>query len=180
MSLAGIVISKVIEGSVPAEAWLTAIGSFPLLILAARAVIAVRMRQAVFYAMGSAVLIYVGLFLGVIPHLHQIWLSPRLTVAVNQHLPCSDSEIISSSFSEPSFVFLMHGKIKFDTAKNAALMLKTNRSCGLALVDRRNEKVFNEELSSTSIKTIEYGRVSGFNYSTGKWLDIGIYGVLNR
>ncbi|WP_291363592.1 ArnT family glycosyltransferase [Acetobacter sp. UBA5411] len=180
LSLAGIVISKVIEGRVPAEACLIAIGSFPLLILTVRAVIAVSMKQAALYAMGAATLIYVGLFLGVIPRLHQIWLSPRLTVAVNRHLPCSDSEIISSSFSEPSFVFLMHGRINFDTSKNAARMLETNKSCGLALVGRRDEKTFNEELSSKSIKTIEYGRVSGFNYSTGKWLDIGIYGVLNR
>ncbi|MCE0742786.1 glycosyltransferase family 39 protein [Acetobacter sicerae] len=179
LSLAGIVVSKVIEGTAPPEALLIAIGSLPLLILATRAVIAAKMRQAAFYAMGSAILIYAGLFLGVIPRLHQIWLSPRLTAAVNQHLPCSDSEIVSSSFSEPSFVFLMHGRIKFDTSRNAALMLENNKSCGLALIGRRDERTFTEELSKKSIKTVEYGRVKGFNYSTGKWLDIGIYGVSN-
>lgn len=179
LSLAGIVVSKVIEGNVPPEAWLVAIGSLPLLILATRAVIAAKMRQAAFYAMGSAILIYAGLFLGVIPRLHQIWLSPRLTEAVNQHLPCPDSEILSSSFSEPSFVFLMHGRIKFDTSRNAALMLENNKSCGLALIGRRDERTFIEELSKKSIKIVEYERVKGFNYSTGKWLDIGIYGVFN-
>ncbi|MCH4090501.1 ArnT family glycosyltransferase [Acetobacter sp.] len=177
LSFAGIVISKIIEGSIPAEAWLIAIGSVPLLAQTARAVVSARMRQAAFYAMGSAVLIYVGLFLGVIPRLHQIWLSPRLTEAVNQHLPCTDPEIVSSSFSEPSFVFLMHGQIRFDTSKNAAIMLERNKSCGLALVGRRDEKAFYEELAAKSVNVIEYERIKGFNYSTGKWLDIGIYGV---
>lgn len=180
LSVAGIIISEIVQGSVPAEAWLIAVGSFPLLILSAQAVIKMHMKRAAIYAMSSAVLIYTGLFLGVIPRLQAIWLSPRLTTLVDQHLLCPDTEVVSSSFSEPSFVFLMHGHVKFDNSKNAALMLASNKSCGLALVGRRDEKTFNEALLEKSIQVIEYGRVKGFNYSTGKWLDIGLYGVSSR
>ncbi|NHN87531.1 ArnT family glycosyltransferase [Acetobacter conturbans] len=177
LAVAGIVLSIVLEGHAPVEAWLGMVGSVPPLVLAARNVVVGKMKRAALSAMAAAVVIYTSLFLGVIPRLHSIWLAPRLVSMVERHKSCPDSRVMSSSFSEPSFVFLMHGNVSLDTPDAAASMLSKNSQCGLALVAQKDFPTFAASAQKYSVQLNEYERIKGFNYSTGKWLDIGLYGA---
>ncbi|WP_408737069.1 ArnT family glycosyltransferase [Acetobacter fallax] len=177
LSVAGIGLSEALEGRIPVSAWLAAGGSLPLLALTLRETFRSRLWRAAMCSAGAAVVIYMGLFLGVIPHLQSIWLAPRVVELVDQYRPCPDTEVVSSSFSEPSLVFLMHGQVELRNVREGAAMLRRNPSCGLVVVDRRDLGAFQDELARRDIRSLEYGRVSGFNYSTGKWLDLGLYGA---
>lgn len=179
LSVAGIALSKVLEGQIPVSAWLAAAGSLPLLGLAFREVLKARLWQSAMCSTAAAVIIYMGLFLGVIPNLKAIWLAPRVAELVDEYRPCPETEVVSSSFSEPSLVFLMHGDVELRNAAEGSAMLKRNPGCGLVLVDRRDFPAFQNGLTSNGVKSLEYGRVTGFNYSTGKWLDLGLYGALS-
>ncbi|NHN85855.1 phospholipid carrier-dependent glycosyltransferase [Acetobacter musti] len=177
LSVAGIALTKVLVGQIPVSAWLAAGGSLPLLALAVREVVRGRLWQSAMCSAACAVVIYMGLFLGIVPRLDEIWLAPRIADLVDEYRPCPATEVVSSSFSEPSLVFLMHGKVELRNAREGAAMLSRNPSCGLVLVDRRDFATFREALSGKGVHEVEYGRVSGFNYSTGKWLDLGLYGA---
>lgn len=177
LAVAGIALTSVLNGEVPAAAWIAAGGSLPLIGIATREVVQGRLWRAAMCSCGAAAVIYSGLFIGVVDELTPIWLAPRLVDLVEEYRPCPDTEVVSSSFSEPSFVFLMHGKVKLENPAEGGRMLARNPACGLVLVARKDQASFEQVLVGTPVRPVEYGRVRGFNYSTGKWLDIGLYGA---
>ncbi|WP_086642684.1 glycosyltransferase family 39 protein [Acetobacter sp. DsW_063] len=177
LSVAGIALSWFLEGHAPLSAWIAAAGSLPLLAVAVRLIVLGKVWRGAITSLGAAAVVYCGIFLGVAPHLDTIWLAPRLAELTDEYRPCPNTEVVSSSFSEPSLVFLMHGKVELRSARAGGEMLARNPSCGLVLVSRRDEAQFQEGIGTSGVKPIEYGRVRGLNYSTGKWLDIGLFGA---
>jgi 4-amino-4-deoxy-L-arabinose transferase-like glycosyltransferase len=173
---AGVVLSWVLEHHVPLSAWIATAGSLPLLFIVLREIIKGRVWQGAMGAMGMAIIIYAGLFLSVIPGLHSIWLAPRLAQLVDEYRPCPQTQVISTSFSEPSLVFMMHGDVQLKGVPDAVAAMKKNRSCTLVLIDRRSEDEFRKGLAGSDVSLVEFGRVKGVNYSNGKHLDIGLYG----
>ncbi|MDG6093826.1 glycosyltransferase family 39 protein [Acetobacter sp. AN02] len=176
----GAVLSQVLEHHVPPEAWIMAAGSLPLLVLTLRSVLQGRLWQGAVSAMGMAVIVYVGLFFSVIPGLKTIWMAPRLAELVDEYRPCTETKVVSVSFSEPSLVFLMHGDVLLRGVPEAADIMKSDRSCTLVLADRRDEDALREALASSGIHPVEFGRVQGINYSNGRHLDIGLLGYTGQ
>ncbi|MBV1836341.1 glycosyltransferase family 39 protein [Acetobacter estunensis] len=177
LSVAGIAVSLVFEKHVPMTAWIVAGGALPLWALALRNIVAGRLQRGAMCAVGTAVIVYAGLFSGVIPRLNTIWLAPRLVAAVERQRTCPNMRVISSSFSEPSLVFLMQGHVRLADAHEAAQALTQDKTCTLVLMGRQHQPIFDTTLASLGVQAIERDRVKGFNYSTGKWLDIGVYGA---
>ncbi|MFW7268598.1 ArnT family glycosyltransferase [Gluconacetobacter sp. Hr-1-5] len=176
LSVAGPVLLWRLEHDVAPASLLVPIGALPLLALASWLLVRRQVLHAAMSAIAAAIIIHVGLFLTVVPALKTIWLSPRLAALVDDYRPCPDTLVVSPSFSEPSLVFLVGQNTVLVGPKDAADVLRDNRACGLALVDRKDEPVFRDRLHADGLDVIEFGRVSGLNYSTGKHLDIGLFG----
>jgi 4-amino-4-deoxy-L-arabinose transferase-like glycosyltransferase len=176
LSVAGPLLLWRLQHQVVPAAWIVPLGALPLIGVSAWLLLLRQALRAAMTAIAAAVIIHVGLFLTVIPNLQAIWLSPRLAALVDDYRPCPDTVVASPSFSEPSLVFLVGQNTALIDPARAADLLRDNRACGLALVDRRDEPVFRARLRQDGLDVIEFGRVAGLNYSTGKSLDIGLFG----
>ncbi len=149
--------------------------SVPLLLLSAVLVLRRRVLDGLLSVCGAAVIIYFGLFTAVLPQLDAIWLSPRIAETVALVRPCPDSVLASASFSEPSLVFLQGQDTRLVNASAAADFLSGDRSCGLALVGRRDEAAFRARLAVDRLAVRQLAVVDGINYSNGRRLSLMLF-----
>lgn len=176
LAVAGPVLVWQLEHVLSLPALVLAGGCLPLVGLAAVQIYRSELRRAFLTSATCAALLYVGLFTVVVPRMHSIWLAPRLAALVQTHLPCgAQTEVASASFSEPSLVFLLGGKVKLLTPQQSAAMMLKNPTCALALVDEKMRPEFMAALGEA--QALSYGMVSGLNYSNGHHLSISLYGL---
>ena len=173
--VAGTVLLYKMEHMISVREAIAMFGSLPLMAGAAVLLFQHQRRQAAFCAMGAAIIAQAGLFLAVIPNLQTIRLAPRAAALFEESKPCADSVLISTSYSEPSLVFLAGQHTQLIGPVEAARYLKKNPRCDLALVDRKDEPKFRAELQKNGMDVLEYGRVNGINYSNGHHLDLGLF-----
>lgn len=176
LALAGPVLLWKLEHVVSPAALLLTAGSLPLLGLSLVFICRSELRKALLTSAACALLLYTGLFLVVIPHLQSIWLAPRLTALAQAHRPCAEMDVSSVSFSEPSLVFLMGGKVHLEGPEAAARRMLGNQSCAVALVDVQKSEAFLATLGPDRSRVRTYGSVTGVNYSNGHHLTISLYG----
>lgn len=160
--------------------WAAMIGAFGALLLIGYTVacfVKDNMQRASIVAIGAAIVVYLELFVILIPGLSSEWLSGKVAQTVQLLKPCGNSIVASASYSEPSLVFLVGKETKLINPKLTAQFLKTNQACGLALVDQRDEKHFMEYLDKEGLVVKQLGRIHGLNYSNGKQLDLGLFKV---
>ena len=175
--LAGPVLLYRMEGHISAEALLPACGSLPLFLLAGWLVWKRRWRDSLSCSIGAALLTEAGIFLCVIPHLTSIQLSPRIAHSFEQMRPCHDSVLISPSYREPSLVFLTGGTARLLPPRQAAHSLHDHARCDLALVDQKDDTIFQQELARLGTGSILYDQFEGLNYSNGHRLHLRLYAV---
>ncbi|GCD76020.1 glycosyl transferase [Acetobacter pasteurianus NBRC 3299] len=175
LAVAGPTLVWVLEHQISAAAIVLALGVLPLVGLSAWFISRARLQQAALSSVAAAVLLYVGLFTVVVPQLQSIWLAPRLTALVQAHQPCAESHVVSVSFSEPSLVFLLGGKVLLTGAENAAAAIKADAKCTVALVDQRDAPAFMAALGNKAENAVSLGTVGGLNYSNGRHLLISLY-----
>ncbi|OUJ06473.1 glycosyltransferase family 39 protein [Acetobacter malorum] len=177
LALAGPVLLWKLEHVVSPAALILAGGSLPLIGLSVVFICRSELRKAVLTSAACAMLLYTGLFLVVVPRLQSIWLAPRLTALVAAHQPCAQTEVSSVSFSEPSLVFLMGGKVHLEGPEDAARRMLRNEACAVALVDVQKSEAFLATLGPARSRVRTYGSVTGVNYSNGHHLTISLYGL---
>jgi len=117
---------------------------------------------------GAALLVTAGAYAFVLPELDTIWLSPRIAHAVEMLRPCPDGMLASSSYHEPSLVFMLGKDTRLVDANGAAEFLLANRACGLALVERKDQDPFVARLAAAGVIPRKLSQIDGINYSTGK------------
>ncbi len=149
--------------------------SMPLLLLSAFLLLRRRVQDGLLSVCGAAVIIYFGLFTAVLPQLDTIWLSPRIARTVALVRPCPDSVLASSSFSEPSLVFLAGQDTRLVNAPAAADFLSGDRRCGLALVGSRDEAAFRTRSAADGLPLRQLALIEGINYSTGRRLSLKLF-----
>ena len=99
-------------------------------------------RRALGFVAAAALMTYASLFGIVLPGLRTIWLSPRIAAMVAQVRPCGDSVLASTSFSEPSLVFLVGPATRLVGPVAAADLLAHDPRCAMALVGSRDAASF--------------------------------------
>ena len=128
-------------------------------------------------AMAASVLVAVSAYLFVLPALNTIWLSPRVAAAVTALRPCPDSVVASSSYHEPSLVFLLGKDTKLVVDADAAAdYLAQQKACGLALVEAREQPAFLARLAAANITPRQLAEIKGIDYSDrGKRLALTLW-----
>ncbi len=173
LCVAGPVLLAILQHGVPLVSLVAPVLALPLVLLSAYLLLRGRPKDALCSIAGGAAILYVGLFLVVVPRLTTIWLSPRIAETVARVRPCPDSVLASSSFSEPSLVFLVGQDTRLVNAAGAAGFLRENRACGLALIGSRDDAAFRAALDGMGVSKL--AEIDGVNYSNGKHLALSLY-----
>jgi 4-amino-4-deoxy-L-arabinose transferase-like glycosyltransferase len=173
--VAGPVLLWRIEHIMSPRALLAVVGAVPLVVAAFWLWRQREGERAAWSAIAAAVVIHTGLFVAVIPRLQTIWLAPRIATMFANFKPCPNSTLVSTSFSEPSLVFLVGQGTHLLGPAAAAIYLGAHSQCALALVDRRDGPAFSAAMARQHLMPVEYGRIVGVNYSNGHKLDLGLY-----
>ncbi len=114
---------------------------------------------------------------GVLPHLGQLALSPRISAAIDAaglH-PLKDAAVpaVLSGYHEPSAVFLLGTETALtDGASAADLFLKTPRA---AVIESREDVAFRRRLSERGADAERFARIEGVNYSNGDAVVLNLY-----
>jgi 4-amino-4-deoxy-L-arabinose transferase-like glycosyltransferase len=136
-----------------------------------------RRMPAVAGAVGAALILFVSCYAYQLPRLRAIWISPQVAAAVARVRPCAATVVASTPYTEPSLVFLLGTGTVLTDARGAAEHLRRDPACGLALVGAEQRPAFLAILAEAGIVPVERDRITGLNYSTGKRLDLTLYGV---
>ena len=134
-------------------------------------------QRASLFSILAALIVYIQLFVILIPSLQPEWLSYKIARTVHFLKPCQETVLASASYSEPSLVFLVGKETQLINVMKTAAFLEKNKVCGMALVDRKDQKAFKEYLDKDNISVDLLGEIKGLNYSTGKKLNLGLYKV---
>ncbi len=128
-------------------------------------------------ALGLGVLGHAALTALVVPNLHPLWLSHRVTeaMAAAKLLPrqgMASAPVEVAGYAEPSLVFALGTPTGLGGAAEAAQAIADGRP---AVVEGRELPGFNAALASMGVQTREVGEVRGVNYSNGDATALGIY-----
>lgn len=128
--------------------------------------------------LAAAFLLYGVTYQRVFPELDQVWLSRQVALAVRSAKPCDDTILATAGYTEPSLVFMVGTETRlFGGGDSAARHLLANPSCGLALVESRQEDSFQRILTRTGRQTISLAAMAGFNYSRGGRQALTLYAL---
>ncbi|MCT7375384.1 hypothetical protein [Chelativorans salis] len=125
----------------------------------------------------AAGIAYGLLFTTVAPSLETIWLTSRITAAVEAGKPCSDSRLASAGYHEPSLVFLAGTEMLLTDVEGAADHLLSDPVCALALVPAPDAARLAEFASAGGKAVVPVARIEGVNYSKGKKLSLRLFRV---
>ena len=137
-----------------------------------------RAEPAALLAMGTALIFYLVLALGVVPQLHDLWLSRRAAELVAAHRSSDGAPVVIAGYVEPSLVFLLGSNTQIETPGAAATAAAAHE--GLALVEERVQPRFLSTLRHEGATALPVGSVSGLDYSTGHTQHITLYRVTRQ
>lgn len=131
-------------------------------------------------ALGAAILsstVAWTLLCGVLPHLDQLTLAPRLSAAIdaaNLHpLRSGADDVVLSGYYEPSAIFLLGTRTILANGRAAAdLMTNSNRA---AIIESREDAAFRTRLDELGEAASPFAEIDGVNYSNGKPVVLNIY-----
>ncbi|MCK6449322.1 MAG: glycosyltransferase family 39 protein [Alphaproteobacteria bacterium] len=122
----------------------------------------------------ATVLLQFSTFGLVFPRLDSVWMTPRLAAAIARHAPCPDPAVASAGYHEPSLVFMVGTRTRLTFAEDAARFLAAG-GCRIALIDARNERVFQAEIAAREIGAELRERVVGTPIGRLRRESVGVY-----
>lgn len=153
------------------------IGAAAVLAFAVAGLVLLRRRRrpaAVAALAGSALVLAITCYQGVLPRLDPLWSSAavaRMAAAEG----CAGHRIAAAGYAEPSLVFLAGTETLLTDAAGAAAHVTRGGPCAFALVEKREEPAFRAALPGVDPPVFEIGRFSGFNYSNGRFIELTLY-----
>lgn len=122
----------------------------------------------------SAAAAYSLIFWLVLPSIEAMWLSPRISAAVQEHRPCDNTTLAAVGFHEPSLVFLAGTATHLTDMDGAAALLLSDPKCALVLAPTQRMAEL-AAASATAGVLEQVASIEGVNYSSGHELSLGIY-----
>lgn len=113
----------------------------------------------------ASITAYAILTTSIVPALSPMWLSPRIGDMFDAVKPCPNSVLSSSSYHEPSLVFLAGTDTRLVEPPEAAQDLQEDRECAVALIAAEQMQGFTQALPAGLVSVEELGRIEGVNYS---------------
>ncbi|WP_321340862.1 glycosyltransferase family 39 protein [Breoghania sp.] len=143
-------------------------------IYAARCMVTRPMVEAIPRVILTTLLLYGGAWGFAMQDLKPVWISPRLAEAADKAVECSDPQIYSVGFNEPSFIFLTRTDTTLGQAEGAVSWIAEG-GCRVATVESRYESEFLDKARAEGVALTLSSRVEGVNINGGHKLDIAVY-----
>lgn len=129
--------------------------------------------------LGGAAAAIVGwtlVFTWALPSIDAAWLSPRIVAAARPLVSCPKPAIAAAGYTEPSLVFEAGTGTALGGGALVAGRLADHPECTVAAVtDGAEADAFLAEAANQGIVPVRVGEVTGFNYSRGQRVTIGLY-----
>ncbi|WP_210163763.1 ArnT family glycosyltransferase [Azorhizobium doebereinerae] len=154
-------------------AWPLLAAGVALLVLAALAAPAAGPQPAFLVAALGALVLYWGVYQGLMPHLKGVWISQRLA-AIARDSGCPADRIATVPYQEPSLAFLAGTDIRFTDPMAAADLLKEG-GCSLAFIGKPMLPLFEARATALGLKMERVERVDGFAYNGGRMQEISVF-----
>lgn len=147
-----------------------------VLSLAALILVILRRHGAAVLAAVTAMLVFVPtLTTGVAPRLDRLWISEKVKAAVRHYSQPGDPPPALAGYQEPSLVFDLGKDVKLVSGAGAADAVANDG--GLALVENAELGNFLARLAERQADGTRLAEITGFNYSRGRPVEIGLYRV---
>ena len=124
----------------------------------------------------GALLMHAAGFGLILPGLESLWISPRLTAAVQRHATCAQPPVASAGHHEPSLVFLVGTQTRLVDGAEAAEFLAVG-GCRIAVIEQREEPAFLAKLAQLGRRASLRERVVGTNLGKIARHDVGVYSL---
>lgn len=139
-----------------------------LIISALRSALRDRWMLAQFLAIIAAAVASASTFGIVLPRLSALWISSRLSLAISMHDSGGSRPIAAIGYQEDSLIFLTNARAERVRPERLPGWLNANSDGIVILPTTRIEDA--ERLLPSPLHIL--GRVTGFNYSNGRWEDL--------
>lgn len=108
------------------------------------------------------------------PSLNPLWLSREAAALVASDKPPPGLPVAAVGFNEPSLVFMLGTNTRLTSAAAAAAQITASPGA-VALVDGRYDQEFRQALAARGWAPRQVGRISGFDYSSGRDTMLTLY-----
>lgn len=128
-----------------------------------------RHQAALTAALAGAIVVYAGIFIGVLPSLDRMFLSQRVADVLPPGTP-----VAAAGFHEPSLVFLMGTATRLTSGSGAAdVLLHTPGAAAVVEAEARPD--FDAAIAASGRRVETVARVDGFNYSRGRPASLTVF-----
>ena len=124
----------------------------------------------------SALLLYVGLFGGVLGEATAIQVSGRLVAEGRHSVACGEPGFASTGLSEPSLVFYAGDGIRLAAPEQVADFLAEG-GCRIAFVEGRRQSIFNQRAEDIGLELNVASEISGYNIGNWRPIRMRIFAV---
>lgn len=124
----------------------------------------------------SALLLYVGLFGGVLGEATAIQVSGRLVSEGRHSVACGEPGFASTGLSEPSLVFYAGDGVRLTSPEQAVDFLAEG-GCRVAFVEGRRQSIFNQHAEDIGLDLNVVSEISGYNVGNWKPIRMRIFAV---
>lgn len=136
-----------------------------------------RKERALGAAVFAALFAWLNLFGVSAARVESLWLSPRIVAAIKANAPCPHPVLASSPFQEASLAYLAGTGTQFVPPEQVADHLKTDPTCGLALIGDKDYPAFAAQLAADGVTAQKVAEIDGHNYAKAlmKPVNLGLY-----
>jgi 4-amino-4-deoxy-L-arabinose transferase-like glycosyltransferase len=171
-------IALATDGEASRAAFSVALAALALVLWVAVALRRGQVLQAA-YTMPAAAFLAVSLNLGItFPGVDTIWFNREIPRVAEQVAPCPGYRIATAPLDLESVVFLTDTDTVIEAMHEIEAMLRDGPGCAVLFLEDPQADRLRAALGDTGLDWRDTGRrVTGFNFSNGRWVDLGVYVV---
>jgi 4-amino-4-deoxy-L-arabinose transferase-like glycosyltransferase len=170
LTVAGFIM---LQGELGLLAWPFAAGAVVMGLFAWRLFDLDGAERALLRAFAASLLITATIFGLLLPSLTALFPSRALATAIRS-TNCAAPAVAAAGYYEPSLVFLLGTQTRLTDAAGTVEFLREG-DCHFAILQGRHERVFAQHAEASGLRYAPLTRVEGFNFSTGRRVNIAVF-----
>ena len=170
LTIAGFIM---LQGELGLLAWPFAAGAIVMGLFAWRLFDLDGAERALLRAFAASILLTTTIFGLLLPSLTALFPSRALATAIRS-TDCAAPAVAAAGYYEPSLVFLLGTQTRLTDAAGTVEFLREG-DCHFAILEGRHERIFAQHAEASGLRYAPLTRVEGFNFSTGRRVNIAVF-----